>query len=56
MSPESIAGLTIPLDALADLNDALEELDLSPAVPHSLPVEVREAPARPAATIEREAA
>jgi hypothetical protein len=56
MSPESIAGLTIPPAALAELDAALEELDLSAAVPRPILVEIRESADRPATATEREAA
>ena len=55
MSPENIAGLTIPIEALAELHSALDEMDLAPAVPHAVVAEIRE-PAPAAAAIDREAA
>jgi hypothetical protein len=57
MSPENIAGLTIPTEALAELHSALDEMHLAPVVPHTVVNEIREPVDRPAAAaIDREAA
>jgi len=57
MSPENVAGLTIPPEALAELHSALDEMDLAPAVPHAVVTGLPEPDQRPpASAMDREAA